>query len=52
MNGWQVTIVVWIALDVILGILLHGTSYRINGVASLIGKAIFLWVLYMGGFFQ
>lgn len=51
MNGWQVTVIVWIALDIVLGILLHGSSHRINAWAGMIGKALFVWVLYMGGFF-
>lgn len=54
MNGWQITIIVLMAINVLAGAYMHGkesTKQVHNFWINLIAQGIYAFILYKGGFF-
>lgn len=53
MNGWQVTIIVLVALDLLINLYKDGQPKgNYNFLENVVANAIMLWLLYMAGTFN
>lgn len=54
MSWQQVAVIVWLAIDVVFGVIYHGEpkTGRYNAVSTIIGIGIFVTLLYTGGFWK
>ena len=51
MYGWQIGVVIYMTLKVLLGTMLHGEQIEVDGYAVIFDELILLFLLLNGGFF-